>query len=210
MTRAEPVSMHDRRLVRRLLRGDRRAFQQFFDEHFPRLYRFALARVRNDERAAEDIVSRTLDRALDRIHGYRGEAALFTWLCAICRNEIVNRARRNQRWDQHITLTEDHPAIRAAVESLAVPIPDLPAARAEREELGRRVGAVLDLLPTHYGDALEWKYVQGYSVAEIADRLGLTRTAAQSLLARARTAFADAYGSFTEAPKSAPPQRAPS
>ncbi len=40
-----------------------------------------------------------------------------------------------------------------------------------------------------YGDALEWKYVEGRSVEEISERLGIGQTAAQSLLARARVAF---------------------
>ena len=49
--------------------------------------------------------------------------------------------------------------------------------------------AVLDRLPGRYGDALEWKYVEGRSVEEISERLGIGQTAAQSLLARARVAF---------------------
>ncbi len=44
-------------------------------------------------------------------------------------------------------------------------------------------------LPTRYGDVLEWRYVRGDSVNEIAERLGLGREAADSLMARARRAF---------------------
>jgi RNA polymerase sigma-70 factor (ECF subfamily) len=57
--------------------------------------------------------------------------------------------------------------------------------------LKRLVHAVLDRLPNRYGEALEWKYVEGRSVEEIGDRLGIGHTAAQSLLARARVAFRD-------------------
>ena len=38
----------DRRLARRMLSGDERAFQEFFDGHFPNLYRFVLSRVGRD------------------------------------------------------------------------------------------------------------------------------------------------------------------
>ena len=48
---------------------------------------------------------------------------------------------------------------------------------------------VLDRLPASYGDALEWKYIEGQSVEAIGERLGIGTTAAQSLLARARRAF---------------------
>ena len=34
-----------------------------------------------DAAAAEDVAQGTLCRALESLHGYRGEAALFTWLC---------------------------------------------------------------------------------------------------------------------------------
>ena len=50
---------------------------------------------------------------------------------------------------------------------------------------------MLDRLPGRYGDALEWKYIEGHSVEEIGQRLGIGHTAAQSLLARARVAFRD-------------------
>jgi DNA-directed RNA polymerase specialized sigma24 family protein len=39
------------------------------------------------------------------------------------------------------------------------------------------------------------KYVEGLSVMEIAQRLGVGTKAAESLLTRARTAFRDAYTS---------------
>ncbi len=69
------------------------------------------------------------------------------------------------------------------------PSTDDPLHGADRAELGRLVHAVLDRLPGRYGDALEWKYVEGRSVEEISERLGIGQTAAQSLLARARVAF---------------------
>ena len=55
---------------------------------------------------------------------------------------------------------------------------------------------VLDHLPGHYGDVLEWKYVQGLSVNEIAERLNTRRKAAESLLTRAREAFREGFASL--------------
>ena len=56
-------------------------------------------------------------------------------------------------------------------------------------ETTRLIQVALDQLPTHYGDALEWKYVYGFSVDEIAAKLGIGFEAAQSLLARAKRAI---------------------
>ena len=69
-------------------------------------------------------------------------------------------------------------------------------AEAPAPELARLVQVALDHLPPKYGDALEWKYIQGYSVKEIAGRLNLSPEAAQSLLARAKRAFQDIYGTL--------------
>lgn len=55
----------------------------------------------------------------------------------------------------------------------------------------------LDRLPGSYANALEWKYVEGLPVAEIAGRLGLSPKAAESLLTRARTAFREGFVALT-------------
>ena len=58
-----------------------------------------------------------------------------------------------------------------------------------REDQLQSVREALDALPANYGDALEWKYIEGCSVNEIGARLGLNPIATQSLLARARRSF---------------------
>ena len=58
----------------------------------------------------------------------------------------------------------------------------------------------LDQLPVQYGDALEWKYVYGFSAIEIAKKLNLSTDATNSLLARAKRAFREAYGTLAEGP----------
>ena len=188
-----PVHLDDRLLAKRLRAGDAAAFNQFFDEHFARLYRFVLPRTAHDEEAAKEIVQSALSRGLRNIRQYRAEAALFTWLCSIARNETVDWMRRNARYHEHIVLTEDAAEIRAAVDSFLAPQADDPCRHVQTQELRRLIQVALDRLPARYGDALEWKYIQGHSVKEIAGRLDLSADAAQSLLARARRAFADVY-----------------
>ena len=61
-----------------------------------------------------------------------------------------------------------------------------------RREIVRLVQLTLDSLPAKYGDVLEWKYIHGLSVAEIAARLKMGSKAVESLLTRARQAFRDA------------------
>ena len=132
------IHLEDWRLAKRLLAGDERAFAQFFDEYFSRLYRFALTRLSGDEDVAREVVQGALSRALQKIAGFRGESTLFTWLCVICRNEIADWARRNAGYHRHVVLTEDRPEIQAAVESFNAPEHDSPPVRFQRTEAARR------------------------------------------------------------------------
>jgi RNA polymerase sigma-70 factor, ECF subfamily len=189
--------LEERRLVKRVLAHDRQAFNVFFDAYFPRLYRFARSRLADDPEVTKEIVHVTLTKAMRKLASYRGEAALFTWLCTICRNEINDYVERVAREREHVVLTEDMPDVRAAVDALTAPASDEPESNFRRVETARLIQVALDRLPTHYGNALEWKYIYGFSVEEIAAKLGVGLDAAQSVLARAKRAFHDVYGALT-------------
>ena len=187
------VYLDDRKLVKKLLSGDELAFASFFEDNFARLYRFALVRLSDDPDAARDIAQIVLTRAMQKLHTYRAESALFTWLCAICRNEVSDWLSRQGRYRQHIVLTEDYPELQAAVDSFQTPFEENPEAQYLRLEKLRLIQVALDKLPAKYGNVLEWKYVQGHSVREISTRLNMGQEATQSLIARAKRAFADVY-----------------
>ena len=187
------IEHYDRRLIDRLLGGDEAAFETFVDEYYPRLYRFAYRRLRGDADAAQDVVQGTFERVIPRLAGYRGEAALFSWLCTFCRHEIAAFLKKRHPMALAVELTEEAPEVRAALESLAAAA-EGPEGELERKELARIVRVALDHLPAHYDHVLEWKYLRGMPVKEIAERLGLTPKATESLLTRARQAFRDAFG----------------
>ncbi len=182
----------DQELIAAMLRGDETAFRSFFAAYFPRLYRFALPRLANDDEAAKEVVQGTLARAMRMLAGYRGEAALFTWLCQICRRQIVDYVRANRRHARNVVQFDDSAELRAVLEAVEAPATDEPAHGHTAAEIRLLIQSVLDRLPSRYGDVLEWKYIQGRSVEEIGELLGIGHTAAQSMLARARTAFREA------------------
>lgn len=182
----------DRDLIAAMLRGDEAAFRAFFSDYFPRVYRFALPRLGGDVEATKEVVQTTLTKAVRSIASYRGEAALFSWLCQICRRQIVDYLRANRRNAESVVLADDSPELRAALEAIEAPAAHEPANAYSAAETRRLVQSMLDRLPARYGDLLEWKYIEGRSVEEIAKLLGIGPTAAQSALARARIAFREA------------------
>ena len=187
-----PAPPTDIALVRGMLAGDEPAFRHFFETYFPRVYRFALPRLAGDIEATKEVVQASLTKAIRSLASYRSDAALFTWLCQICRSQIVDHLRANKRFSDRIVLIDDSPELRAALESVEAPAEDGPAQRLSSAQTRALVQSVLDRLPARYGDVLEWKYIEGRSVEEIGELLGVGHAAAQSMLARARIAFRDA------------------
>ena len=179
--------MSDVALVRRVLTGEESAFDTLFDGWFPPLYRFALSRLGGDEDASEEVVQRTLIRAFDRLHTYRGEAALLTWLCTLCRREIAAWHERAGR-AREVPWPEAPVGLQIALDAVAAGADD-PEAAFRRREVATLVRLTLDHLPGRYGDVLEWRYIEEQSVDEIAGRLGVSYKAAESMLSRARAAF---------------------
>jgi RNA polymerase sigma-70 factor (ECF subfamily) len=177
----------DRRLVQRVLAGHDRAVDELVEAMAPGLLRFCRARLRRPAGAAEEVVQATLARALRKLHTYRAEAALFTWLCAICRRELAAYHRRRRRTDPEVSLG----GARSALEDAALA---RQAAADSRAALASCVRAALAALPPRYGKALAWKYLEEARVEEVARRLGVGPKAAESLLTRARGAFRRAYG----------------
>ncbi|MDH3509821.1 MAG: sigma-70 family RNA polymerase sigma factor [Gammaproteobacteria bacterium] len=182
----------DRAVAKKILAGDEQAFRDLFDSYYPRLFRFAVARLNGDRETSADVVQQTFCKAIQRLDSYRGEAALYTWFCQICRNLIVDYCRANNREAQRVVLIEDHANVRAILEALSAPLADQPEVGVWQRDVRRLVQATIDTLPARYGDVLEWKYVDGLSVKEIAERIPVSAKAAESLLTRARTAFREA------------------
>jgi RNA polymerase sigma-70 factor (ECF subfamily) len=175
------VFEEDRQLARRVLDGDEQGFRVFFDRYAPLLVGFVLRRSGSGFAAAEDVVQDVMIKAMRSLPQYRAEASLYTWLCQICRSEMADSRRRDARRPVALSMDADGSAA-AAVYNLPAPV-ELQGGADEG------VLQVLKGLPEHHARILEMKYGDEQSVEEIARNLGITVTAAQSLLARARNGF---------------------
>jgi len=189
------VHKEDLKLAKRLMRGDERAFDVFFHRYHPRIYRFCQRRV--NEADAEGIAVETLRQGMRRIETYRGEASLMAWLYQVARSQLSAHYKREKK-HHHLTLIEDDANVQAEVEAMAMDLENSPEALRDKEQRAHLVHFMLDSLPSNYGKVLEWKYVEGFSVDEIAEKLDASPTAIQSMLARARTAFRKTYQDISQ------------
>jgi RNA polymerase sigma-70 factor (ECF subfamily) len=182
----------DRVLVARMRAGEQRAFDEFFKLTAPRLAAFVARRSGLDSASVEDIVQNTLIKAVRNLAGYRGEAAVLTWVTEICRHELADVHRKAARRPGHDSIDAPE-GTQHVLMQLRVPEQLEPTMEVDAQLRRESVIQALNALPEHYARALEAKYGDGLSVEEIARLLGLTPTAAQSLLARAREAFRDGW-----------------
>jgi RNA polymerase sigma-70 factor (ECF subfamily) len=183
----------DRALAKAVLAGDERAFRHFFDEHYDRLYRFLLPLLDASHEAAEDVVQQTMSRALSRLHTFRGDARLFTWMCRIGRNQAIDWQRANRRHTDGVISLDASASFRRQVEATSGPSGNSPTDEIDRDQVRTSVHETLDLLPAKYGDVLEWKYIHGLTSKEISERMDIGVEAVNSTLARAKRAFRDVF-----------------
>lgn len=189
-TRSAPLAgavEEERELVNRMRSGDEAAFETFAGHYIPALYRFAVVRLHNERELTREIVQATVCKVFENLSSYRGDAPLFTWLCACCRNEIGGYFRRRQGktfvdLDEAGAMTTGSNAEEQMMES----------------EANNLVHVTLDHLPPRYSTALRLKYVEGLPVREIASRMDIGSKAAESLLTRAREAFRVLFDELAE------------
>lgn len=198
----------ERELLDRMQAGEESAFDVFAELYIPGLYRFAARRLAGGDRdLVRDVVQSTVCRVIEKLASYRAEAPLFTWLCAVCRNEIAAHFRKLERRPREVAL-EEEPAADRAAGALSPPPPGADE-RLEILERRERVHVALDRVPPAYARVVEWRYLEGVAVTEIARRLGTSYKAAESLLARARSAFRQSYESLPAGAEGARPLRPP-
>lgn len=189
--RADFEQLSDVALRDRVLAGDRDAAQFLFQSNFESLYEFAHYRVGGDRALAEDVVQDTFLVALEGLNGFDGRSSLHTWLCGIAKNRIRMQRRKRRPIALEDALEEGSQEIDALLARVATePLPEWILERRETREL---VGATLSSLPPDYRRALIEKYVDGRSVAQIGAGLAKSEKATESMLTRARLAFAGVF-----------------
>ncbi|WP_051334166.1 RNA polymerase sigma factor [Mesorhizobium sp. WSM3224] len=170
----------DMALVRRALARDPDAFRSIIKTHNQRLYRIARGVVRNDAEA-EDIVQEAYMRAFANLGAFRGEASLSTWLSRIVINEALGRLRKRKR----IVAMPENPEAQIIRFPLN-PSDDPERTMAQRQILGL-VERATDSLPDVYRTVFVARVIEGLSIEETADLLGVRPETVKTRLHRART-----------------------
>ena len=172
----------DAELVRRALARDDTAFRAIMQRHNRRLYRVARSILRNDSEA-EDAVQEAYVNAFTHLDGFRGDASLATWLSRITMNEALGRLRRER---PTVELDE---AQRTEAQIIQFPqsgTSDDPERSMAQREILRLVEQATDNLPEIFRIVFVTRVIEGMSVEETAELLGLQPETVKTRLHRAR------------------------
>jgi len=166
-------------LVRRALAREGNAFRTIMKTHNQRLYRIARGVVRNDAEA-EDIVQEAYVRAFAHLDAFRGESSLATWLSRIVINEALGRLRKRRRT---VAMPENPQA--EIIQFPLNPSDDPERTMAQRQIL-ELVERATDSLPDVYRSVFVARVIEGLSIEETAELLGVRPETVKTRLHRAR------------------------
>ncbi len=173
----------DSPLVRRVLAGDARAFEEVMRRFNQRLFRLARATLRDDAEA-EDVLQDAYLSAFRGLDRFRGDASLGTWLSRLVLNECLGRQRRAARRERIA------PAVPAEdvreIHEMATDDRDAPDVLAAREQVRALLERKLDELPEDFRTVFVLRSVEELSVEETANCLGLPEATVRSRHFRAR------------------------
>ena len=179
---------NDRELVRRAQKEDKEAFEELVRRHQARVFAVAGGILRNKE-DVEDIAQQVFLKAYFSLKRFDQRAAFSTWLYKITVNECWDllRKRKVRPLLYEADLSEEQARQYGASEERAEQAQDVSERLEKRQELER----LLDCLEERDRTMLVLKEVQGFSVEEIAEMLGINGNTVKVRLFRARQRIAE-------------------
>jgi RNA polymerase sigma-70 factor (ECF subfamily) len=178
----------DTELVRRARAGELDAFEALTNRHVQRVYSLALRMLRH-EQDAEDVTQQTFLSAMENLNAFRGDATFATWLLRIATHAALKVIRKRKGLDTV--------SLEAATEEAdrygAIPHPEYiadwrqsPEQLVRKNEIRQLLDDALAKLDEKHRLVFLLRDVEGLSVKETAEALGLSEANIKVRLLRAR------------------------
>lgn len=177
------LSQHDQQIMKRLLSRDEKALRSFYALHKTQLYTYLLRSQPPED--AEEVLQDAFVAFIESLRNFQGKSSLKTFLYSIAKRKSIDKHRRQRLKRLLFSYVPEY-----IVETFArVFMMDT----LDSKHLAHRIEKVMDELPHDYARILRLKYIEDYSVGDIAEEISLSSKATESLLFRARKAFIKVY-----------------
>jgi len=160
----------DEELMVAYVEGDAEAFEILYGRHKSRVLGFLMTKLR-DRNEAEDVFQTAFTKLHHGRHKYRQDIPFLPWLFTITRNALVDHVRKKGAHDRHITVSEE------VVNDYAEQVIDTTPIQATFTELSK--------LNESQRQALELRFNQGLTFAEIAEQMQTSADNSRQLISRA-------------------------
>jgi RNA polymerase sigma-70 factor (ECF subfamily) len=178
----------DPELVQRARAGELDAFEALTTRYEQRVYSLALRMLRQ-EQDAEDVTQQTFLSALENLKGFRGEASFATWLFRIATHAALKVIRKRKG----LEMVSLEAATEASEQDDFVPHPEFiadwrqsPEQLVHQNEIQRLLDEALGRLDEKHRLVFLLRDVEGLSIRETAEALGLSEANTKVRLLRAR------------------------
>lgn len=152
------------------------AFRRFYHDASSVVYRYFVRATLGDQATAEDLTQETFAAVMLAARTERVDALTMPWVMGVARHKLVDHYRRVEREQRRLERSWDA-TLRLAVGT-------------DGDHDGGEVVEVLRRLNAEHRLVLVLKYYEELTVEQIAETIGRSVDATNSLLSRARTAFA--------------------
>lgn len=181
----------DQALLAAHVAGDPEAFAELFDRHADRLWSLALRTVQHRQ-DAEEVLQEAMISAFRRAGGFRGDAAVGSWLYRIVLNACFDRLRKRRRVNAATVFGED------VLDRIASSTPG-PEETAVSRAVAADVEAALGQLSADQRAALVLVDLEGHSMEQAAEILGCAPGTVKSRCSRGRAKLAPLLRHLVEA-----------
>jgi RNA polymerase sigma-70 factor (ECF subfamily) len=158
-------------------------FKEIYETNFNSVYSFVFIRLAANKEVTEDIVQETFISAMKGLSTYKGSSSYKTWLCGIAKNKLLSYYRDNIPREgfacvDKLDCVEDNSNIEFMLINL---------------ETRKVILEILNNLKPIYKYVLILKYIDEYSVKDIAKYLGKTPKSIDGILQRSKCSFKKEY-----------------
>jgi RNA polymerase sigma-70 factor, ECF subfamily len=188
LDRVQGLSAEEAVFVARLQANEDAAYDELVRTYTASIFHVAY-RMLGDTAEASDVVQEIFLKVFRNIGGFKGEAALKTWIFKIAFSEILNRLRWWKRRHRFSTMSlDDEPngngTSPGQILASSSPTPEEVLQSKEQENA---IQQALSRLSKDHRSIIVLRDIEGFSYTEIADVLGVSIGTVKSRLARARS-----------------------
>lgn len=176
--------LDERQIITKILSGDEKALRLFYTYFKRPILTFISNRIA-DRHDAEEIVQDTFLSTLEALRDFSFRCSLFTFLCSIANHKVIDFYRKKKIKSIVFSKMKE---IEPLISTLLGPEETL-----DEKFLGQKIKETFERLAPKYSLILKLKYIEGFSVEEIARKLSISFKSAESRLFRARKAFVQVY-----------------